>query len=109
MPRTIDVPAQTIHQEIRSLEEIPSSPGAPGFVRVQIGRVDETGAFLVPQQFDMYEIRGKMYEALVGAPAEWAPDKPAGTYRNEDLWYFIDRIREATVRAAALQRELEQL
>lgn len=108
MPRIIEVPAQTVRQEIRSLEEVPSSPGQPGFVRVHIGRVDETGAFIVPQQFETYEIRGRMFEALVGECAEWAPDKPAGTYRNEDLWHFVDRIRDATARANALQREMDQ-
>ena len=109
MPRIIEVPAQTIRQEIRALEEIPSSTGAPGFVRVQVGRVDETGAFIVPQQFETYEVRGRMYEALVGEPAEWAPDKPAGTFRTEDLWYFIDRIRDATAKAAELQRQMDQM
>jgi hypothetical protein len=106
MARTVDIPAQTISQEIRSIEEVPSSTGAPGFVRVQIGRIDASGAFVVPQQFEVYEIRGKMYEALVGEPADWAPDKPAGTYRNDDVWYFVDRIRDATARAAALQLEM---
>jgi hypothetical protein len=109
MPRITNVPAQVVRQEIRSLEEVPASPGAPGYVRVQIGRVDETGAFLVPQQFEVYEIRNRMYEQLVGEPGEWAPDKPAGTFRNEDLWHFIDRIREATAKAAELQRAMESL
>lgn len=109
MAREINVPAQVIREEIRSLEEVPASTGSPGFIRVNIGRVDETGAFLQPQQFEVYEIRGKHFDALVGAPAEWAPDKPAGTYRNADLWYFIDRIRDATRCAAELQRQMEQL
>jgi hypothetical protein len=107
MPRIVEVPAQTVRQEIRSFEEVPGSPNSPGFVRVHVGRVDEKGDFIMPQQFEVYEIRGKMFEALVGEPAAWAPDKPAGTYRNDDLWIMVDRIREATARAAALQREFE--
>lgn len=109
MPRVTNVPAQTVRLEIRSLEEVPTSPGSPGYVRVQVGRVDETGSFIVPQQYDVYEIRGRMFEQLVGPAAEWAPDKPNGTYRNDDLWYCIDRILEATAKAAELQRQMDAL
>ena len=39
------------------------------------------------------EIVGADFDELVSANPEWAPSKPPGTYRNEDLWMFIDRIR----------------
>ncbi|NKE64512.1 hypothetical protein RAMLITH_01655 [Ramlibacter sp. RBP-2] len=109
MPRIISVPAQTLRLEIRALQEVPASPREPGYVRVDVGRVDDAGAFIIPQQFETYEIRGKMFEALVGPAAEWAPDKPDGTYRNDDLWYFMDRIKAAAEEAAEVQRKLDQV
>jgi hypothetical protein len=93
MPREVTIPAQTVREEVRSLSEYSTAPGSPGFVTVMVGVVDDNGVFVVPQQFVTYEISGANFEALTGEPAEWAPDKPAGTYRNEDLWYFIDLIR----------------
>ena len=39
-------------------------------------------------------IRGTDLQELLSASPPWAPSKPAGTYRNEDLWQFIDRFRE---------------
>jgi hypothetical protein len=110
MPRSIAVPAQTVREEVRAIEEVPSSFNAPGVIRVQIGRVDERGQFIVPQTFETYEIRGKQFDALIGpASPDWAPGKPEGTYRNEDLWYQVDRIRETMARQAQMQREIEAL
>lgn len=108
MPREIAIPAQTIREEIRALEEYSPTPKEPGYVRVQVGRVDASGAFIVPQSFDVYEIRGNSYEALTGPAGPWAPDKPAGTYRTDDLWFFIDRARAAMKRAAELKREQDE-
>jgi hypothetical protein len=38
-------------------------------------------------------IDGANYTELNGPPTSWAPDKPTGTYRNQDLWHFIDILR----------------
>jgi hypothetical protein len=83
-----------VREEIRGLEEWPAHGVTPGAIKVLVGRVDERGNFLVPQTFETYHIEGEMYEQLVAveAPA-WAPNKPPGTYRNEDLWHFIDLVR----------------
>jgi len=95
MPRESTIPAQTVREEIRTLEEYPAHGVTPGIVRALVGRVDEAGDFIVPQQFVTYTIEGEQYDELCGPPPAWAPDKPAGTYRNEDLWHFIDLMRNA--------------
>jgi hypothetical protein len=89
MPRQVTIPAETIYEDIQSLNEYPEQE----IVRVVVGSTDSEGVFLVPQQFNTYEIQGDMYTELVGPPTSWAPDKPDGTYRNEDLWHFIDLLR----------------
>lgn len=93
MPRTSTRPAETVSEEIRGVEEFPAHGVTPGIVRVLVGRVDESGSFIVPQQFQTYLIEGAQYDELCGPATDWAPDKPAGTYRNEDLWHFIDLQR----------------
>jgi len=93
MPREITIPQQTVREEIRSLQEVPAVAGSGGRVMVLVGRVDDGGAFLTTQDFQSYTIDGGNFAELIGEPPAWAPDKPAGTYRNADLWHFIDLLR----------------
>lgn len=88
MPRQIDIPAQVVYEDFRTIEEVPNS-----LVNVLIGKTDSTGEFIVPQQYQNYIIDGDNYTELNGPPTSWAPDKPTGTYRNQDLWHFIDILR----------------
>ena len=105
MARETSVPAQVVREEIRGIEEYPSFGVTPGHVRVTVGHVDANGDFIVPQQFLVYTIEGEDYEKLVGRPAEWAPDKPMGTYRNEDLWHFVDAMHRHDLTLAPHQRK----
>lgn len=92
--REVTRPATTICEDIRTVEEFPPSPGTPGIVRVQVGRKTAEGEWIVPQQYETYTIEGEAYDELCAVePPEWAPDKPPGTYRNQDLWHFVDIIR----------------
>jgi hypothetical protein len=91
MAREITIPAQTICEDIRSLEEFPSER----LVRVLVGRLDSVGNWAIPQQFLCFSVEGDQYDELCGPAPEWAPDKPVGTYRNDDLWHFIDLQRNA--------------
>lgn len=93
MARTTVIPSINIIEEIRSIEEVPGYGVTRGIVKVVVGVVDEKGDFIVPQQLMPYMIEGDHYDELVGPPQSWAPDKPAGTYRNQDLWHFIDILR----------------
>lgn len=88
MPRETTIPAQIVREDIRSVEEYPNE-----FIRVMVGIVDAGGAFIVPQEFSIYEITNENFAELMSADPEWAPGKPAGTFRNDDLWIFIDRLR----------------
>lgn len=89
MPRQVTIPAETVYEEIQSLEEFPDQQ----LVRVIVGKTDSEGVFIVPQQFTEYAISGDMYVELNSANPSWDPAKPAGTYFNDDLWHFIDIIR----------------
>ena len=88
MPREINIPAQQVYEDIRTIEEVPGIS-----VRVSVGKTDAAGEFAVPQQYELYMIDGDNYTELNGPPTAWAPDKPDGTYRNQDLWHFIDILR----------------
>jgi hypothetical protein len=88
MPRESNIPAQQVFEDIRAIEEVP-----PQSVMVMVGKTTESGEFIVPQAYEMYMIQGEMYTELNGPPTSWAPDKPDGTFRNQDLWHFIDILR----------------
>lgn len=88
MPREINIPAQQIFEDIRIIEEFPNES-----VRVTVGKTDSTGEFIVPQQYSVYNITGTMLDELLGPPTSWSPNKPVGTYSNDDLWHFIDILR----------------
>lgn len=77
-------------EAIRSIEEVTGE-----VIRVMVGTIDANGAFLMTQHYLRYEIGGDDFTELMSASPPWAPGKPAGTYRNEDLWIFIDRKRGA--------------
>lgn len=87
MPKEITIPSQTVFQEIQSLEEYPEDK----FVRVVIGTIDADGVFIVPQQFKTYIIKNDDYTELMSPNPSWNPEKPGGTYFNDDLWHFIDQ------------------
>jgi hypothetical protein len=90
MPRQITIPAETIYEEIQSLQEFPEEQ----LVTVIVGVTDAEGVFIVPQQFKTYQITGDMYTELNSANPSWDPAKPAGTYFNDDLWHFIDLLNQ---------------
>jgi hypothetical protein len=89
MARTATRPAETLNEDVIQLQEFP----AHKIVRVMVGAVDENGKPIVPQQMQNYELTAEMYDQLVGPPGDWAPNKPTGTYSNDDLWHFIDQLR----------------
>lgn len=89
MPREVNIPAETVYEDIQSLQEFPEQQ----IVRVVVGQTDSQGVFVVPQQLTEYTIKGDMYTELNSANPSWDPAKPAGTYFNADLWHFIDILR----------------
>lgn len=90
MARDITIPSQTLTQEIALVEE------AVGiYVRVMVGVLKPDNTFDTTIQAKEYRIMGDDLAELNGPPTEWAPDKPIGTYRNEDLWHYIDKISQS--------------
>lgn len=89
MPREINIPAQQFYEDIYSLQELPDNQS----IRVVVCVTESDGTFKVPSQCNEYIISGENYIELNGPATSWAPDKPDGTYRNQDLWHFIDLMR----------------
>jgi hypothetical protein len=106
--RTSTIPAITVAEDIQLFEHM---AGQWVSVVVGVGEVkDGVFSFTVPQQFKTYNIQdnppvinqmtgeityaGTMhYTELMSANPSWAPNKPAGVFRQEDLWHFVDLIR----------------
>jgi hypothetical protein len=96
MPRTITIPQREVRQDIHTLEEFPPRLNAagevvtPGSVNVTVGAIDDNGQW-IESTLRLVVIALVDYDELCAdEPPDWAPDKPAGTYRNDDLWHFID-------------------
>jgi len=88
--RNTTIPAQTVTEDISSLDEVVGYQ-----VRFLVGKKDSDGNWIVGQQFETYVVSGPAYEELNGPPLSWCPDKPTGTYRNEDLWHYVDLQRNS--------------
>lgn len=92
MARNVVIPQQSYTEEFMVIEELPGNR-----VRAVVGVLRDDGlSFNVEQHRPReYIIEGDDLTELNGPPAAWAPDKPEGTYRNQDLWYFIDKQRNS--------------
>lgn len=89
MPHEITIPEKIVSEEIQSITEFPDIK----LITVVTGIVNADGEFVVPQQFSTFQIRNDMYDELLSGNPSWDPEKPAGTYFNQDLWHFIDMLR----------------
>ena len=90
MARDITIPSQTVQEEIVVVEELVDQ-----YVRVVVGVLNEDGkTFNTNMGIKEYRIVGNNLTELNGPPTAWSPDKPTGTYRNEDLWHYIDLLRQ---------------
>ena len=61
-----------------------------GSIGVSIAKYDDSNNNIANEH---YAIRGDNYKILISANPRFAPQKPADTYREDDLWYIIDKIR----------------
>jgi hypothetical protein len=90
MSRTITIPSTTVTEAINDIQEIPGLQ-----VRFLVGIVDQNGNFIIGQNFQIFIVSGEQYTELNGPPLSWCPDKPTGTYRNDDLWHYVDLQRNS--------------
>lgn len=44
-----------------------------------------------------YSITGTKYDLLMSQSPEFSPNKPLNEYREVDLWYMIDQIRNEEI------------
>lgn len=106
--REITIPQQTVYESIQTYEHF---VGTCVTVSVGVGSdVNGVFQFAYPQTFKNYTIANAAerldpqtgqvirpaiadYDDLMSANPSWAPNKPAGTFRQDDLWRFIDLIR----------------
>lgn len=91
MARNITIPSQTVQEEIVVVEEAVNQ-----YVRIVVGILNPDGeSFNTNLGVQEYRITGDDLAELNGPPTTWSPNKPNGTYRNEDLWHFVDLIRQS--------------
>lgn len=91
MSRNVTIPAKAVVEDIMSLEEAPGS-----YVRVLVGvRMPDGDGFDLSLGVQEYRVEGDDLTMLTGPETELLPGKPAGTYRNQDLWYFVDKQRNS--------------
>jgi len=106
--RQITVPQQTITEDIVSFEY-----QVDRFVRVLVGKGTVVEGKFQPFPNQTYEaftildtpgqtnsMTGEVikeaqldYQELMSNNPTWAPNKPGGVFRKEDLWHFVDLIR----------------
>jgi hypothetical protein len=107
--RTQTIPQQTVVEDIVNIDH-----NLGNFVRLMVGNGIETnGKFeLLPSQtletIIIADIPGGIinedgsrsditdYTELMSANPTWAPQKPGGVFRKDDLWHFVDLIRSRT-------------
>jgi hypothetical protein len=88
MSREIQIPSQTAIEEIAYIEEFPNT-----WVRVRV-KVSNLDGLEIPMQGpSVFTIDKDNLTELLSANPTWSPNKPGGTYSNEDLWYFIDKLK----------------
>jgi len=74
-------------------EEIHAYTVHPGGVSVAIGLM-ENGEWALEQQFETLHLGSLDVAAMMSADGGGKiPGKPAGTFRKDDLWPFIDAAR----------------
>jgi len=106
--REITIPQQTVYESIQTYEHFVDKS-----VSVWVGVGSEVNGvfqFTFPQTFKEFVIANAAerinpetgqvlrpaitdYADLMSANPSWAPNKPAGVFRQEDLWHFVDLIR----------------
>ncbi len=107
--REIAVPQQTMLEDIISFEHNQVN----SFVKVLVGKGQTVNGKFEPFPSQSYEaitiinvpgltnsMTGEVvkqehmdYDELLSEHPAWAPTKPAGVFRKEDLWHFVDLIR----------------
>lgn len=87
--REIGIVQQIISEDIRYYEH-----SIGGNVKVLVQKYTVENNEIIPlDSSNMYMIHGIDYEELMKANPVWAPTKPAGVFRKEDLWHIVDLIR----------------
>ena len=106
--RTQTIPEQVVAEDIIFFEH-----QVGNWVKVLVGKGSEVNGAFVPFPSQTYEsimivdnpgvtqsMTGVVlredrfdYTELMSSKPSWAPNKPAGTFRKEDLWHFVDLIR----------------
>lgn len=84
--RTVLIPERIINEKIISIFHQLGK-----FVLVSVQECDENGNFLNVAK--TIEINDKYYKELLSCSPIWAEGKPEGSFRIDDVWLIIDKIR----------------
>ena len=105
MSREMFIPAKTMTEEITAIQHI---LGQSVMVSTQLGEmVTENGTpfFKGVTATGNFFVQDADYAELMSASPSWAPTKPAGVFRMDDLWHYVDKYRVAQVALSILASE----
>jgi hypothetical protein len=87
--REIGVIQQAVSEDISYYEH-----SIGGNVKILVRKYStQNGIVTILDSSDLYMVHSADYEELMSAYPSWSPQKPAGVFRKEDLWHFVDLIR----------------
>lgn len=89
MSREIVIPSKTLQEEIT---QIIHYPGEKIEITVQAGRYINN-KFKAEMFVQTLCVSDTDYAELLSANPSWSPNKPAGVFRIDDLWHYIDKYR----------------
>jgi len=88
--RTVTIPESVTEEAISSFHV---DVGERVMAMIGTGTSTATGFVFNDQQLSTVEISGDNHTALMTGFPAWSPNKPAGTFRVDDLWLVIDAVR----------------
>lgn len=74
---------------------LPIDPDNPPAIALAPPTVERTFFRAISGKDAVYKIEHGDYDELMSASPSWSPGKPAGVFRYDDLWYYVDKYRAA--------------
>lgn len=88
--KEIEVTNQIVTEKLSSITENKDNKT----IEIIINGYDELGYIAKTEYID---IIGYNYDLIMSDKPSFAPSKPANEYREEDLWYMVDKIKSEMI------------
>ena len=107
--RAVTIPSQEVFEDIASVHHVPGAkvdvvlhrgtmqtikvPSDP--TQIVSPMVDQTLFIPIQGTSISFSVEGPDYAELMSGSPDWSPGKPAGKFRFDDLWHYVDKYRAA--------------